>query len=174
MSFEIKDHPIYLAMPAWGLPGIIIGEHPTSIFKKSSVHTYADVPRGLKETLGMPSGEKLRVRATGTINLRAFARAIAKIGYCHTVAGLGLDGFRSLVIPQLILGTYPCVSHFVGCEVHAPPESDNGKLHWIKIDQLRMGRMQLLAASIRLFASSGTDEHGMPIYRVIVGAPSLS
>ena len=33
------------------------------------------------------------------------------------------------------------------------------------------GGLRLLVALVRLFADSGTAEHGMPVYRVVVGAP---
>jgi hypothetical protein len=34
--------------------------------------------------------------------------------------------------------------------------------------------LRLIVGSVRLFANSGTRDHGTPIYRVIVGAPYLN
>jgi hypothetical protein len=102
-----------------------------------------------------------------------FARAIAKIAYCNVVARYGLDGLRPLVLPDLILGRYPCVPYFVGTDPGEPPPPDARNMrHAVQIATAN-GRegLRFLVASVRLFAHSGTREHGMPIYHVVVGAP---
>ena len=57
----------------------------------------------------------------GTINNITFARAITKVAFCHAVAKYGLDGFRHLAAPDIILGKYSCVPYFVGSDPEEPP-----------------------------------------------------
>jgi hypothetical protein len=129
----------------------------------------------MRESLNLSQDEDYRVWASGRVDTSLFARAIAKIAYCHTVIWLGLDGFRSLALPRVVLGTCSAVSYFVGGPLKDPPPSFNTKaLHTIQFNDLTgVGSMlRLYVVSIRLFAHSGSDQHGMPIYHVIVGAPS--
>jgi hypothetical protein len=97
---------------------------------------------------------------------------IAKIAYCQMVAVHGLKGYRGLVLPDLILGKYPFVSYFVGSEqADPPPPHAKGFIHAINIgDTTIADGLKLVVVSVRLFASSGTEQHGTPIYRVVAGA----
>ena len=92
---------------------------------------------------------------------------------CQAVARFGLRGFRSLVLPKLILGRYPHIRYFVGSDPDAepPPRLERSILHAISFEEVGIGNMRLILAAVRLFANSGTDRAGPPIYRVIVGAP---
>jgi len=56
-------------------------------------------------------------------------------------------------------------------KVPPPPGSAKG-VHFVDLRIVTIGRMKLIIGSVRLFAHSGTAEHGMPIYRVVVGAPA--
>jgi len=86
----------------------------------------------------------------------------------------GLDGFRRLVLPQIILGTYPYIPYFVGSDVGEPDPPDHDKaLHKVTYETLRYGRLALLLMSIRLFANARSPTAGMPIYRVIIRAVPL-
>jgi hypothetical protein len=102
-----------------------------------------------------------------------FARAIAKIAYCQTVARLGLDGFRRLALPDIILGKYTGISYFVGSELAMPPLPEpRGRQHRIDLsDVWSTKRLRLIIASVRLFGNSGTAKYGLPVYTVVVGAP---
>jgi hypothetical protein len=73
--------------------------------------------------------EQERVRAQGELNYTAFASAIARISYCTAVSLLGLDGFEHLDLPDLILGKYPHVPHYVGVMRTDPePPEPRGEL----------------------------------------------
>ena len=75
----------------------------------------SSMPESMRQSLGLRDGEVAIVKDTSRpINLPTFARAIAKIGYCHAVAHYGMRGLRSLVLPDLILGKYPHIPYFVG------------------------------------------------------------
>jgi hypothetical protein len=85
---------------------------------------------------------------------------------------MGLDGFNSLDLPALILGTYPNVPHYVGVMRDIPPPPDPRNMsHKIELKIFNAADRQYWLASVRLFAHSGYLETGMPIYRIIVGAP---
>lgn len=170
-DFQTGDHPYFLGLPVWGLPGILRGVLPSDRFEHYMVHIYYLIPENIRETLYLTEEEPLQIRRGGTINHTTFARAIAKIAYCHAVLHYGLDGFRPLVMPDLILGKYPNIAHFVGCEISdPPPPQPAGQLHSVNFSIMTAGRLRVIMVSVRLFAHSGTDTAGMPIYRVIIGA----
>jgi hypothetical protein len=162
-------------LPVWGAPGLLRAVQPSEQFPNYLVHAYAFVPENMHKTLGLDDNEPFRVNASGSMNHVTFARAIGKIAYCHAVLQYGLDGFRHLTLPAIIRGAYPCVPYFVGADLSDPPPPEaRGRIHLINFSDITTPRLRLLLVSIRLFAHSGTKEHGMPIYRVLTGAPYLS
>jgi hypothetical protein len=81
-----------------------------------------------------------------------------------------LHGFRRLVTPDLILGRYPYVPYFVGTDPDVPlPPGDKKFKHSVQIATSDAQPFRLITVAIRLFANSGTEEIGPPVYRVIVG-----
>lgn len=169
------DHPFFLNMPVWGYPGVLRGLQPTPDFGDARAQVYWSVPPTMRQTLGLRDGEAVVVRdASRPINMPTFGRAIAKIGYCHAVAHYGLHGFRRLVMPDLILGKYPCIPYFVGGDTTLPPPpTPRGQMHEFQFIDINYRTLRLSTVVFRIFAHSGTKEHGMPIYRVVVGAPGL-
>jgi len=173
MDLPIQDHPYFTAMPIWGMPGLLCGAQPSERFAHEKAHLFYYVPPSIRQTLNLADGELAEIKAPDIkIDSNKFARAIAKMAYCQAVTFYGLSGFRRLVIRDLILGSYPLVPYFVGCELKdPPPPGDRKGVHFIDLRVVTIGRMRLIVGSVRLFAHSGTAENGMPIYRVIVGAP---
>jgi hypothetical protein len=174
-EFLAADQPFALMLPTWDYPGIMRQVQPGTDFPVCNIRAYNFVPGNLREILGLADDapDPIVHIGSGTLNNIIFARAIAKIAYCNVVARYGLDGFRPLVLPDLILGRYPCVPYFVGTDPRAPPPpSARNMRHAVQIATAN-GRegMRFLVASVRLFAHSGTGEHGMPIYHVVAGAP---
>jgi hypothetical protein len=174
-EFLAADQPFALMLPTWDYPGIMRQVQPTEDFSVCNIRAYNFVPGNLRELLGLADDapDPLVHIASGTLNNILFARAIAKIAYCNVVARYGLGGFRPLVLPDLILGRYPCVPYFVGTDPREPPPpSAKNVRHAVQIATAN-GRegLRFLVASIRLFAHRGTREHGMPIYHVVSGAP---
>lgn len=168
------DHPFFLNMPVWGYPGVLRGLQPTTDFGNTKAQVYWSVPDTMRQTLGLRDGEAAIVRDTSPpINLSTFARAIAKIGYCHAVTLYGLRGFRHLVLPDLVLGKYPCIPYFVGGDMSSPPPpTPRGEMHEFYFIDVNYNALRLLTVAFHIFAHSGTKEHGVPIYRVVVGAPA--
>lgn len=169
-EFAIPDHPHFTVLPALGEPGILAGKKPESGFVWK-IHSYYHIPEDLHERLNVRADATVEVRSSGKLNLPTFCRAIAKIAYCNWIAIRGLNSIRPLVITDLICGKYPYPSYFVGCEVGDPPPPDPESFHTIQFATETYGRLKLLVASVRLFASSGTDEQGFPVYLVVLGVP---
>jgi len=171
-EFTTGAHPFFTVLPVWGLPGILRDAQPCSEFPPSRALSFTYASPDLGELLCLEASETARMKSEISLNLGTFGRAIAKIAYCNAVASYGLNGFRALVMPDLILGKYPCISHFVGSRIgDPPPPSRRDLLHSVGFRDAVYGRQKLIVAEVRLFANSGTPEHGMPIYCVVVGAP---
>jgi hypothetical protein len=157
-------------MPIWDVPGILVGRALTTGFPNEGKHFFYYVPESLQAEL--PRGQFLVNAASNTTT---FARAIMKIAYCHTVAEMGLTRFRPLVSPQIVLGQYPYVSHFIGCKLeNPPPPLPPNQMHMVQRSIITFGRMKLLMQSVHLFGSSGTGDYGLSVYHAIVGAPLTS
>jgi hypothetical protein len=174
-EFLAADQPFSLRLPVWDLPGIMRGDQPRPDFPVCKVRAYNFMTSTLREILGLPdhAPHPLVRIASGEINNITFARAIAKIAYCGAVARYGITGFQPLFLPDIILGRYACVSHFVGSDPDPPPPPHPRNVrHAIEIaTATERSGFRLLVALVRLFAHSGTAEQGMPVYRVVVGEP---
>jgi hypothetical protein len=73
-------------------------------------------------------------------------------------------------VPALILGKYPYVPHYDGVDRNDPPPPlSRGHLHSIDVQTYPIDGIDYWITSLRLFAHSGLPEHGMPIYRTVVG-----
>ena len=156
-------------MPIWNVPGIAVGRPPSPAFDSTVGHLYLFTSPEIQNWI---SDEGLKLGVWPYINYPTFARAIARIAYCQAVANMGLDGFNRLHLPELILGTYPNIPYYVGVMRDIPPPPDARNVsHKIELQIFKAADQQYWLASVRLFAHSGYRETGMPIYRVIVGAP---
>jgi hypothetical protein len=166
-----KDHPYFLHMPVWNRPGIMRGLQPSPDFGDAKAHVYWWIPPSIRETLRLGHGDVAEIQdKTPMPNLQTFARAIAKIGYCNAVMKYGLDGFRPLATPDLVLGRYPNIPYFVGSDRDDPPPPEPaGRLHVVHFTDVTIGRLKYLTVRFRLFAHSGTEQNGMPYYEVVVG-----
>jgi hypothetical protein len=54
-----------------------------------------------------------------------------------------------------------------------PPPAERSVMHVIQAGYEQIRGMRLLIATVRLFANSGVEDHGPPIYEVVVGAPPI-
>lgn len=145
-------------------------------FPEVMFHIYHFSPRNLKDLLGIDDDKDLKLSTTGRMSVDLFARSLAKIGYCHTVVRYGLGNFRPLLLPKIILGECPSAPYFVGVPLDTPPPPFGRTItHAIQLVELvsKTGPLKLYLAKIRLFASSSYQEHGLPTYYVITGAPPL-
>ncbi len=172
-AIPLKDHPLMLLLPIMPVCALLRGTQTTPEFEGTTVNLYASVRPDMKEKLNVDPSKSLHMKIDTTMNLIAFGRGLAKIGYCNAIVLYGLDGFRHLALPEVILGSYPFVSHYVGGDGAAatkPPDA-MGRTHVLDFDAVTNGRMRLLVTEIRLFAYHGPADQGVPTYRVVVGAP---
>jgi hypothetical protein len=111
-----SDHPYFLNMPIWDPPGIVrAGGKITDGFGNSRTDVFWHVPQNIRRTLGLSDDASAEiVNNIPPHNFSTFARAIAKIAYTTAIIKYGLNGFRPLVTPQLILGNYPHIPYLVG------------------------------------------------------------
>jgi hypothetical protein len=158
-------------MPVWNRPGLLRRIQPSQDFGDAKAHVFYWVPPNIREILGLNHGDVADIQdVTPMPNLQTFARAIAKIAYCNAILTYGLDGFRPLVLPDLILGRYPHIPYLVGSDRNDPPPPERaGVLHVVTHTNVTIGRLRYMTARIRLFAHSGTDANGMPFYEVVTG-----
>jgi hypothetical protein len=166
------DHPYFLNMPIWRLPGFMIGKQLGEGFGDPGRFTYWYVPPKFRDVIGLKDGDIARVIDTSPAhNLSAFARGLAKIAYCNAVMKYGLDGFRHLATRDIILGRYQNIAYFVGSDPTQPsPPYKRGQQHSVSLGSINYTHTKFLAATIRLFGDSGAGDKGMPFYTVIYGA----
>jgi 5-methylcytosine-specific restriction endonuclease McrA len=182
LHLPMKDHPFSLALPVWGNAGFFRSVSIDSPFPEPFMHIYHYAPHTMHQTLGVAETEDFRIWSSGRLDPTLFARGIAKIAYCHTVVKYGLDGFRPLVLPDIILGRFSGVSYFVGSPLTMPsrpfPKGHRHMVRGVDVDGLPdhekiIGMsLKLHLVYVRLFADSAHQQHGMPTYHVIAGARS--
>jgi hypothetical protein len=157
----------------WSPPGLLInGAKITDDFQNYTCDVFWYVPDNIRQTLGLKESDEVRIKnGIKPHNLSTFARAITKIAYCSAILKYGLDGFRPLVTPQIILGNYPHVPYFVGPlpRPHGPP-TERGQQHTVEFGDVVYNGLKLIFANVRLFADSSAPHGGMPRYQVILGA----
>ncbi|MGB8898754.1 MAG: HNH endonuclease [Methylocella sp.] len=177
-DLPIQDFRFVTALPIWGKAGFFRSAPIDASFPAETFfHVYHWMPPNITETLGIPNDDDLKVRSSFRANVELFARAIAKIAYCHTVIKYGLNGFRRLSLPNVILGECPAAAYFVGTPLTLPsPPLPDKVLHMVQHVNLtsNSGSLKLNLVYVRLFAHCAYKQHGMPIYHVITGAPKSS
>jgi hypothetical protein len=148
------------------------GAPMTDSFGEPGRFTYWYVPPNIRDVIGLEDSDIARIIDTSPPhNLSTFARGLAKIAYCNAVLRYGLDGFRPLVTPDIILGRYPDIAYFVGSDSTTPSAPDpRGRQHSVVLGTVNYRNLTLLTAAIRLFGDSGAGARGMPYYTVIYGA----
>jgi hypothetical protein len=175
-DLPIADHPYSLAMPIWGEAGFFRGAPIDAPFPQMYLNIYHYLPENIRNTLALTESEDFQVWSEGRADLELFARGIAKIAYCHAVVELGLGNFRPLLLPRIILGESGATPFFVGSPLRTPePPLDRKVLHFVQRSEIasRTSAFKIYIMSVRLFAASAHEDHGMPTYTVIVGAPPL-
>jgi hypothetical protein len=174
-TVPVADHPYFTPLPVWGMPGLLQGKTPTAQFEHHKAHVFYWLPPNIRETIGLSDGDIAEIPFPEfRINHEYCARAIAKIAYCQTIAQFGLHGFRHLAVPDLILGRYPYIPYWVGCKIDdPPPPADRKVVHVLQVGKETVNGISLVVTTVRLFANSGVEGHGPPIYEVVVGAPPL-
>jgi hypothetical protein len=177
-TVPVKDHPYFTAIPVWGPPGILTGADHTAGFQAMQVHLFHWIPPNIRETLHLkPEDDAKLIFPSFPLNEERYARAIAKIAYCHAVAQFGLGGFDALNLPDLIIGreSQTRIPFYVGGELaDSPPPGDPTVKHFIRTSTMDLAGdlagNKLIVVEVRIYANSGTQTNGAPIYRIVCGA----
>jgi hypothetical protein len=166
------EHPYFLNMPIWRPPGFMIGRRLDEGFGDPGRFTYWYLPPNFRKTIRLEDGDIARIIDTSRPhNLNTFARGLVKIAYCNAVMKYGLDGFRHLATPDIILGRYPNIAYFVGSDPAPPaPPYPRGQQHAVHLGSITYTHTRFLTAIIRLFGDSGAGDKGMPFYTIIYGS----
>jgi len=87
----------------------------------------------------------------------------------------GIIGMLSAINRNIVRLQSEQVSAFVGIRRldDPPPPTAREVLHEITLGPQVIDGVKLHVSSIRLFANSGVEEHGPPVYEVVVGAPGI-
>ena len=160
--------PFQAPMPIFELPGILLGNAPTDTFKPGYMMLlFHYVPPDLREEMKAGPDEQVAVLPHVRVNRETFARAIAKIAYCHLVAADQLKDCVLFPVARFILGLDRLAPYLVGSAPGAdPPEQ---ALHKIGTYWQRYPTKSILVASVRLFADTGLRDRGFPTYLVAIG-----
>jgi hypothetical protein len=164
IDLATENHPYFLNMPIWRPPGFMTGRQISEDFGAPARFTYWYLPPNLRNTIGLRDGDIARIIDTSPPhNLKTFARGLAKIGYCNAVMKYGLDGFRPLVIADIILGKYPNVAYFVGSDPTRPsPPYKRGIQHSVALGSINYSNIKFLTATIVCLAIVARRTTGCP------------
>jgi hypothetical protein len=154
-----SEFPIYLPTPLFPPPAVFWRSKPIR-----GVFTNLDAIH-----IGGPTFQDASKRYPGAHFVGAhtnfspedFAKTLAKIGFCAAVSALGLSAFTHTPIRKVILGSDPCIGHWVG-SWHGEPENETQGLHAIKVMCSMPGSVVHVIA--RLFA-----QFGAPEYHIVLG-----
>lgn len=150
LNLPASEHPGFLVFPVFGSPGHVPDESP--------------IPGLELRTFGYiyhrPSLERLKAQlapksATVTFpDLIAFARMLAKIGYCFAVARVGLDAVIDSPVLNFIKGEDPQVGRYVG-NLDTDPVNTAEGIHQVTL----LWNSTRMVAHVRLFAPLKTPEY---------------
>jgi hypothetical protein len=80
LHLPIQDHPYFLPMPIWGLPGVLTGAQPSIQFPQELAHLFYYIPPNIRQTLNLTDGEIAKILVPEfKVDSHQFARAMAKI-----------------------------------------------------------------------------------------------
>jgi hypothetical protein len=156
-----NEYPLHLGLPVYLRPGLLERRKPARevYYREPRSQSFLYIPNARE----YEPGEGIAVESR--FNAELFGRMLAKIAHSAAVALLGRRAFDPL-LPQLIVGRYPFVSHLVGSPAGAvKPALDldditNGPLHEVTI----LRELDYFVAHVRLFA-----QFGFAGYEVVVG-----
>jgi hypothetical protein len=171
MDLPVEDCPTYVHLPLLAQPGIIRGDEPEVAFTHYGIRTYAHYPDTFWQAAGLPEDAIIEVKQEGEVRLPIFARALAKIAYCHFFAQYAKHSPEAPSIVELIKAQYPHPSYLVGGILGGDIPPENKANHRIGILPVQVGERVFLVCLIRLFAFAGNTHAGtgMPVYQVVMG-----
>lgn len=164
-----KDHPGFLILPSFDLPGIVSGRAPSDNFSGDvrvhgwEINYFDDEKKARLAKSGVPNPWIMR-----KVSMKLFARMIAKTAHCTAVAFCGLTKFKPLLKEIILKGEN--VPYYVGCATDRTPPPIPMKT-WARVEIRKIGNKKYVVVFLRLFAyvKAEQSEKGTPIYSVVVG-----
>jgi hypothetical protein len=152
--------PTYLATPLFPPPAVFWSNRPIQGVFGGLEMMHLCGPTFEEASKDYPGCEFVGMHVN--FSAEAFARLLAKIGFCAGVAAVGIGAFTHTPIRKVILGADPYIGQWVGSWWKEPVNSTGGGLHEIRVTLSQPGNH--IHAIIRLFA-----QFGGPEYHVILG-----
>jgi len=164
----IEEHPLGFSLPMFEQAGILQYRAPGEDFKirwcygMKSPSLAPAVYDSLFERNQKEIGESITLHFVGQIRLNPYARLIAKISHCATVALVGLDKFKPYLM-DIILRASPDFHYYVGGSLEKQPESEKADITF-NIFDMKHPSGHFVICQMRMFADIGG-----PLYEVVVG-----
>lgn len=162
--------PALLQLPTLATAGILTGSTATRGVNVVGMETIAFGPR--------PDEFVLKHSATGLrqsddLDVTAFARMLAKIGYSFLVGALGPMPLAEVTVLPLILGSADDGSHWVGSAVFSTEAEAQGAQHVLRpqyYESSQPSAPRLLGAQIKLFADVGATGYEVVVRKMPASA----
>jgi hypothetical protein len=105
------------------------------------------------------------LQVTSTIDVPAFVRMIAKIGYSYAVSQLGPYPLNEVPVLPLILGTADDGSTWVGSAHYRLKVEDKKPSHALGLTTTTSANEEVLVAQVKLFADAGATGYEVVVRR---------
>lgn len=150
-----SEYPVYLSTPLFPPPGVFWSPKPIrGVFANlEMIHVAGPT---FKEASARYPGASF-VGMHSNFSPDDFARTLAKIAYCAGVSAVGVGAFVNCPIKKVILGSDPCIGHWVGTWYGNAVNGTRGGLHEMRVE-LNVPDMSI-HVFIRLFAQFGAPEY---------------
>lgn len=156
------NHPGFLHLPLLEAPAVLNGG---SVERGTRVKGFETIRFGSNPLLTMPLLNTNAIQVHHRIHASAFARMIAKIGYCFAVSQHGLIPRENVLVLPDILGESDRPSHWLGSvDFSALAELDTPR-HVLATAVKRdlSGAIDYLIARVKLFSSAGATGYEVVI-----------
>jgi hypothetical protein len=157
----VQDHPSLFLMPAYTLPGILLGITASDKWPEVRFRMFWSVlnRQRLEQNIKAQGGTAVRVE--GTQKAALLPRLLAKIAHAYAIAELGETNFRPLLL-RLIRKGQLTAPYLVGGELDVAPSTP--AFHELSHEIRRVDNRNYLIVRIRLLAYLEA-----PVYYVVVG-----
>jgi hypothetical protein len=165
--FPVKDHPGWLIMPSFDIPGIVDDRGDRDKFPSVTIDAWSITDLDEQAKIWAKSDIK-RPWTMRKIDTKSFGRMIAKVAHCTAIAFIGLAKFKPLLSETILEGKN--IPHYVGCATDRTPEPVPMKT-WARVEIRKIRKRRYVVVFIRLFAyvKAEQSEKGTPVYCVVMG-----
>jgi len=158
--------PALLQLPTLATAGILTGASKTSGVNVVGIETISFGPQ--------PDDFVLKHSASGfrqsdNLDVTAFARMLAKIGYSYLVCVLGPMPLDEVTVLPLIMGLADDGSHWVGSASFSTEAESEGAQHVLRpecYESSELSQPRLLGARIKLFADAGATGYDVIVRKL--------